>query len=385
MDFKTLPSPHEPAPQDAASAHAGADALAAHWQQLMTQLGAQISGPLSAALERVHLLISTGRIDRKGLSALRQDIESARHAGMAGQQIARLASGRVRQTHERVHLTHTLQSVLAHRKREIENHGVDIKQTVEALEVVVDPSMLFSLLNTLVDWTMSVARGTVSLTLDMKPWPSRARLTLKVLLRAPDEHARADAASAQPELDTMVWHLLAQTAQTMEVSCSRTLAPNHAEVVLEFPRTVTSLMNDSYPEAQELSGFASSVNSKPLAGSHVLVVTARRDIRVQVRESVRDMGLLVDYVPTVSDAIEFCREGLPHAILIESRLRATLFEQLMREIRAEVPEFVFIEITDDGTQFEISPVSPTGMARVGRDAIMRCLTSALVYELTRVM
>jgi hypothetical protein len=244
--------------------------------------------------------------------------------------------------------------------------------------------MLFSLLNTLVDWTLSVARGTVSLTLDMKPWPSQARLTLKVLLRAPDERAGTDA-SAQPELDTMVWHLLAQTAQTMEVGCSRTLAPDHAQVVLEFPRTVTSLMNDSHPEAQEASGFASSVNSKPLAGSHVLVVTARRDIRVQVRESVRDMGLLVDYVPTVSDAIEFCREGLPHAILIESRLRATLFEQLMREIRAEVPEFVFIEITDDGAQFEISPVSPTGMARVGRDAIMRCLPSALVYELTRVM
>ena len=385
MDFKTLPPPHEPAPQDAASADAGADALSTHWQQLMTQLGAQISGPLSAALERVHLLISTGRIDRKGLSSLRQDIENARHAGMAGQQIARLASGRVRQTHERVHLTHTLQSVLAHRKREIENHGVDIKQTVEALEVVADPSMLFSLLNTLVDWTLSVARGTVSLTLDMKPWPSRARLTLKVLLRAPDEHASADTASTQPEFDTMVWHLLAQTAQTMEAVCSRTLASDHAQVVLEFPRTVTSLMNDSYPEAQELSGFASSVNSKPLAGSHVLVVTARRDIRVQVRESVRDMGLLVDYVPAVSDAIEFCREGLPHAILIESRLRATLFEQLMREIRAEVPEFVFIEITDDGTQFEISPVSPTGMARVGRDAIMRSLPSALVYELTRVM
>lgn len=385
MDFNKLSPRTETDSHNAQGDTASASAQLEHWHVLMAQLGSQISGPLSAALERVHVLIASGRIDRKGLSALREDIEQARHAGMAGQQIARLASGRVRQSHERVHLTHTLQSVLAHRRRETEAHGIDIKQSLEALEVVVDPSMLFSLLNTLMDWALANARGTVSLRLDMKPWPSQARLTLTMVLRAPDEAGREDPAYDPPALDAMVWHLLAQTAQTMDVTCTRHVDQERARVVLEFPRTITSLMHESFPDVPTAQEFTSSINSKPLAGSHVLVITARRDIRVQVRESVRDMGLLIDYVPSVADAVEFCREGLPHAIIIEGRLRATLFEQLMHEIRAEVPEFVFIEITDDNTQFEISPVSPTGMARLGRDAIMSSLPSALVYELTRVM
>lgn len=387
MDFNKLPNLPAPA-REASSVDADETARIAHWQGLMSQLGSQISGPLSTALERVHVLISSGRIDRKGLSALREDVERARHAGMAGQQIARLASGRVHQHHERVHLTHTLQSVLAHRKREIEQHGIDIRQKVEPLEVVVDPSMLFSLLNTLIDWALANARGTVQMVLDMKPWPSQARLTLDLALRAPDEDHESTPVPESPEipeLDAMTWHLLVHTALAMEVHCLRHVAARGVRVEMEFPRTITSLMHDTFAEAPEVQGFASSINSKPLAGSHVLVITARRDIRVQVRESVRDMGLLVDYVPAVADAVEFCREGLPHAIIVESRLRATLFEQLMYEIRAEVPEFVFIEITDDGAQFEISPVSKTGMARVGRDAIMSSLPSALIYELTRVM
>ena len=50
-------------------------------------------------------------------------------------------------------------------------------------------------------------------------------------------------------------------------------------------------------------GFAPSSNSQPLAGSHVLVISSRRDLRGQIRDAVRNMSLIVDYVNSVSRAV----------------------------------------------------------------------------------
>jgi hypothetical protein len=126
------------------------------WCGLITQIGREIAGPLSAALERVTELTTTGRIDRQGLRALRNEVERARHAGMVSQQLSRFASGRLHQAPERLHLTQTLQSVLTHRARETQARGIQVKQVMRPVEVIVDPSLLFSLLNTLLDWVLDV-------------------------------------------------------------------------------------------------------------------------------------------------------------------------------------------------------------------------------------
>ena len=47
-----------------------------------------------------------------GLQALRNEIDGARRVGLRGQQIARLASGSVRQTVERLDLTQCLRGLL---------------------------------------------------------------------------------------------------------------------------------------------------------------------------------------------------------------------------------------------------------------------------------
>ena len=104
-----------------------------------------------------------------------------------------------------------------------------------------------------------------------------------------------------------------------------------------------------------------------------------------MRESIKSMGLVVDYVNSIPEAMEFCREGLPHCIVFESALRDNRFDELVDNIRREVPEFVFVELMADGDRFDISGVSHNGMACVGRHAISKSLPSALVYELTRIM
>lgn len=363
---------------------AAVDQALARWHELLGQLGRELAEPLTAALERVTTLTTTGRIDRTGLRALRDEVDRARQAGIWAQQIARLASGRIRQSHERVHLTHTVQSVLAYRARELHGRGIQLTQSLQPIEVQLDASMLFSLLNALVDWWLDAAQGMVELRIDTRDWPAHARLHCRFQHHPPDQSVPPSAEALQARLGTMHWHLLEQTARSLGLVFDRQIDPSHAQLTLEFPQTVQAMLGQVEAEEPD-HGFTDSVNSKPLAGSHVLVVASRRDLRVQMREATRTMGLVVDFVGSVREAAEFCREGLPHAIVFEGALRDLAFDQLAAGIRQEVPDFVFIELLDGGHSFEISTISPTGMARVGRDAIASALPSALVYELSRVM
>src|SRR5205085_9280045 len=120
-----------------------------HWRELVGAVGCEIAMPLTAALERIHSLMSTGRIDKASLRALREEVEAARRAGMVAQQLTRFASARLRQSHERLALADTLQMVLAHRARETQARGITVQPTLKSVDVIVDASLLFCLLNSL--------------------------------------------------------------------------------------------------------------------------------------------------------------------------------------------------------------------------------------------
>lgn len=377
------PSDMQPADLLAASGRDLDDAELVRWHERLAQVGRELAEPLTAALERVATLTTSGRIDSASLRALRDEIDRARQTGIWCQQIARLASGRIRQSQERVHLTNTIQSVLAYRAREMHARGIQLTQSLLPIEVQADASMLFGLLNALVDWLLDCAQGTVTLRLAMRQRPLRAQLSCTFAHHAPDEPA-ASGEALQARVNKMHWHLLEQTARTLGLVFDRQIDPSRIQLNLEFPGTIApmSLQDDAHAETH---GFADSVNSKPLAGSHILVIASRRELRQQIGESLKSMGLVLDFVGSVREAAEFCREGLPHAIVFESELRARPFEQLVSEIRQEVPEFVFIELTRDGRTFDISTISATGMARVGGEGLANALPSALVYELSRVI
>ncbi|MEP7296464.1 MAG: hypothetical protein ABI702_09750 [Burkholderiales bacterium] len=352
------------------------------WHTLVSEMGAEIAAPLTAALERINTLTSTGRIDRKGLRALREEVEAARQIGMIGQQLTRFASGRVRQNHERLPLADVLNGTLAHRTRETQARGINVKPSLKPAEVIVDASLLFSLLNTTVDWALANAQSQIDFAIDIKTWPQHARLTCRFAHRPVDDLADVAALAPPCGLDSLGWRLLEQTAWTMGLVVERKDEPHMTVLTLEFPRTANNEIEGV--SAMEINdGFAPSSNSQPLAGSHVLVISSRRDMRVQVRDALRNMSLIVDFVNSVDEAAAFCREGLPHAVIIESIQSGERFAKLREEIMAEVPEFVFIEIIEEGTTFEVSGFSGASIARVGRDVLASSLPSALLFELSK--
>ena len=355
------------------------------FQELLLQVGRELAEPLTTALERIDALVGTGKIDRSGLKALLSEVTRARQAGIQCQQITRLATGRVHPSHERVHLTHTLQSVLSHRARELQSRGISVHQTLEPVEVRVDASMLFALLNSLIDWAAGCAHGVIEWSLSMQPWPAHGVLRLRVVTGAIHPGPDGQEASPPERLQALAWHLADQYARSMGLQVTRSVMPWHVDVQIEFPGTVAhTFVDDAVPLSGDAQGFSSTLNSRPLAGSHVLVVAHRRDLRLLVRESLRAMGLVVDFVSTVTEAATFCRDGLPHALLFESSLKGLRLDQLLASIRLEAPDFVAIELMEEGQAFELSDHTATGMARVGREALLDSLPAALVHELTRV-
>lgn len=153
-------------------------------------------------------------------------------------------------------------------------------------------------------------------------------------------------------------------------------------LVIEFPQTAGDEMEGL--SATEIDDSSSqSGNSKALAGSHVLVVASRREMRLLIRDALRNMSMLVDFVSSIEEAASFCREGLPHAIVVESIQKGGRFSHFRDEILAEVPDFVFIEILEQGSTFEMSGTNDAKMARIGRDVIASSLPAALMFELSR--
>ncbi|HEX7640325.1 MAG TPA: hypothetical protein VF457_18170 [Burkholderiaceae bacterium] len=353
-----------------------------HWREIISQIGSEVGLPLSSALERVTALATTGKIDRAGLRQLREEIERARRAGMIGQQLARFASGRIRQSPEQLSLTQMLREVLLQRGREAAARGLEISQALKPAEVVVDATLLYALLQAVVDWGLDLARSGIEFRLDVKPWPAYARLACRFAHAPADGPRHAAPAPTPPALDSMAWRLVQQIAWTLSLVTDRVVSEHETTLTLEFPRTITEQIEGvSVVEIDQ--GFGVSDNSKPLAGSHVLVVASTRDVRQQVRDSIRHMGLLVDFVNSVDEAEEFCRDALPHAMVYESLLANERFHKLQAGILAEMPHFVFLEIAAEGSEMQLSTHADVQHARIGREAIEQALPSALIFELSK--
>lgn len=351
------------------------------WRALTAQVGREIAEPLSAALERVIALTTTGRIDREGLRALRGEIEQARRVGMVSQQVSRLASKPLRQSHERLDLAHTLQSVLTYRAREVAKRGINVRQVTRPIEVLVDPSLSFTLLNAVLDWAVESARTNIDFRVDLRSRPVQGRVRCS-FQRHVATAQQADVLAATP-LDSLSWHLVVQAADSMELGLQRDVDDEQVVLTIDFPRTIDATVEEAVNLHKTAPTDTPSGNSKPLAGRQLLVIADGRELRAQIRAAVADMGLTVDCVYSVDEAVDFCSGGLPHAIVFEAALRSDQLDQLAEDIRLELPGFSFIEIVEEGRSFEISGFDGMNHARVGRAGLRQALPSALVFELSK--
>ncbi len=357
-------------------------------RDLVAQLGSEVATLLSSALERVLDLTAVGRIDRSGLRALRNEIEAARRAGIMGQQLVRLTQSDLRLQRDRLDLTQLLREVLTQRRREIESRGIEVRQQFERAEVVCDSTLLFALIQTLLDWSFQHAVSRIDLRLDIKSWPAHARLTCAFFYLPPDEAAPAPSGGRdreEPRLNTMAWRLVQQTAMVLGLPVRRSDSAGRTQLLIEFPETLRTQLEPAHGleglEADD-SGVPAQ-HSQPLAGRRVLVLAPRIEVRHAVREALRPMGLMVQIVTTIDEALQACAAAVPHAVVYEEGTAGEEFDLLRQGLLIESPQMAFINIADEGKAFEVLNLGGRQFASVGRAAILESLPAALLFELSR--
>jgi hypothetical protein len=346
-----------------------------HWLDVMVALSMEVSAPLTLALERVQRMLDAGGHGDTGvLQALSDEIAQARRISMAGQQLARLASGRLRQSLETVQLSQTLHEVLALHAQGIAQRGIAAVPCESGVEVVTDPVLLFNLLDAMLAWCIPLAQDDIVLCIDIKTTTENARLSCEFLADISNQ--------TQSALDNITWRVLEQTAWTMGLTIKRRASDTHARLSFEFPRTVHNPL-EGVSTIELDHGLSPLFNTKPLAGNQLLVVASRADLRAQIRSAIRDMGLIVEFVHSVDEALAFCKNGLPHLLVFESALNDARLQALRSNIDASGTQVAFVEILEARHDFSIAAPerhSSHANSRVGREVLATTLPSALVFE-----
>jgi len=252
--------------------------------------------------------------------------------------------------------------------------------------VMSDATLLFSLLQTALDWAFEHTASRIDIALAVKNWPAHARLSIAYAHQPEDEMAD-DASVAtppqeEPALNTMSWRLLQQTAAVLGLRMHRDDRPGRTTLEFEFPDTLAPRI-----EPQGTTDFEEAavpvLPSQPLVGRHVLVMAGRREVRNVVREALRPLGLMVDFVSSVEEVQQQCAETMPHALVYEASLGGQRFDRLCDELLAQAPHLAFIQIAEQGKAMEVMNVGDRQLTSVGRDAIIDSLPEALAFELTR--
>lgn len=331
---------------------------------IVGQVAAEVAAPLTRALERVHALVAGQTLSAEELQALNDEVAHARRIGILGQQIARLASGVVRQVQEPLDLTRALLELLDEHRQAAGATDIEFQDTLANATVMGDTSLASTLLRAMLDWCSECALTPAELRLDTRPSAAQAVLICRFSRRPHAADAR----------EPLAWHLMQFAADSMGVRLNLDTTSTQTTLTALFERLVIMPGADAQP---------TSADARLLAGRQVLVMAPDRDIRNQVRLAVQGLDLMVDYVTSVDAARDYCADGLPHAVVYASTLAGAPLDRLRRALLDEAGAPPFIEIAAQGHGFE--PVAPgdTAIAKVGLDGLAQALPAALVIELSR--
>ncbi len=362
-----------PAPMSAPAA-VGATGYA-----LVSQIGVELSWHVNTIRQIAQDFTQNQHISNERWQALMAAVESANNIARQSQQIARLAEGRLRQSHERIRLDELVHQTAQERMAALGARGGELRCNLKALEIIVDPGLLSSLIDAALDWASAQGPRLVIL-LDIKNWPEHGLLVIKA---APVVGLTGQ--GAQP--DSLTWHLLTHIAQAMEVKLERKIKENgEATLLLEFARTVRKLEGLTAMEPDDATGDSSfHTGTRPVAGLRVLLVSNDPLVRAEVDEAGLALGLRIDTAPSVPQALQYVQLDLPNLIIIDEQLRDDAFDQMLNDVRSTNPNFGFLEITNDADTFEISSWMTDSMTRVSRDVLRAQLPSVLSMELARAL
>jgi hypothetical protein len=132
----------------------------------------------------------------------------------------------------------------------------------------------------------------------------------------------------------------------------------------------------------ELSDGQSSM-FKSLQGVYALIVSPSLQIRSDVRDALREIGVSADSVVDLIQAREASAHRMPSLVVIDAVLKGPEFDQFRRALMRDAMDMPFVEISPDDSAFDMSGFGDMAMARVGRGNIRESLGTAVMFELAK--
>ncbi len=351
--------------------------MAEHWPELvvaLTDQSVQSVGHLQRGLE---LLLNKGRITPDEYKVLAQPAEKLKHCSVSAQQIVRFQSGRVRQSHEKIDLAYLLECVLQERKNELALLGITLRRRLKAVDVLLDPTLGFSLTNAMLDWGMRYGHR-IDWRLETGGEPAQARLWMKV--HAGDAPTPASAAFE----DNIHWLLLRQIATTDgAVTLDRQAPADGVELTAVFRRTVQVAQTTAEVTRAPVDTTDSAFRS--VSGAYVMVLSADPWLRNEAVSALKRLGVAVDGVQDTYQAQTALRDRSPNLVVLDMSMHPENVRPWVEELKRGQPHLLIVEIAAEGQDAPPPGTQPGQVTRLARESVHASLGSTVMFALSKVM
>lgn len=345
-----------------------------HWHEMTDALASQVTEGVSLLQHHLDQLLAKGRLTALEHRLLNVPAERIKLAGVNAQQIQRFYGGRIRQSHEKVNMADLIEGVLQERKTELGQLGIALRRKLKPIEVLIDPTVAHTFVNAVLDWSLPFGNR-IDVRLDLNSWPQYARLQVRIANDGLPPSSNA-------QMDNLSWMLIRQIANSAGgIEPAREVNDEGVSFTAMFSRTVQAV--DGISAVDLSDDHTRSSMFKSLSGTYVLTVSPNLQIRADVRDALREIGIASDSVVDLHQAREAMRARMPNLIVVDSELKGDEFDAFRREILREVFEFPFVEISPDDSSFDMSGFGEFSMAKVGRGNIREALGTAVMFELAK--
>lgn len=201
--------------------------MAEHWPELAAALTEQAVETADRLLRGLELLLQRDTLSAAEFRVLLTPALRLRHCAKQAQQIQRLQSGQVRQSHEKIDLAQVVEAALQDRREELAAQGIELRRSLPPTELLLDPTLCYSLTHAMLDWGLRLGER-LELRLERADSAPLLRLLLKVHTVPTPQRLQQD---------SIEWLLLRQLAATDSgIDLQRSAVADGVELCVRFRR-----------------------------------------------------------------------------------------------------------------------------------------------------
>jgi hypothetical protein len=360
--------------------------MSQQWPNLVAALSEQAVESSNLLLRALNYLVGAGRLRRTEAKALSDAMHQLRATSLRAQQITRLAGGRIRQARERVDLAELVRHVLEDRAAEIEASGASVTSDLQAVDVLLDPPVAISLVNSILDWALSFSKQ-LHFSLGTSETAGPAQLKVRVTTPPPAASAHPGGVgwTVRPRgrrlNDGLHWMLLRQIAASSSLEVTRSRENGAALLTIDFPKTFFSSEGVSCLELTDGANGAAA----PLRETWVLVIAQDTKLRQEAVDALRKMGIAAQCAGSTGEAAMLVHDTRPNVLVKAYDIAAEDIAAFRAGVLGGDDRCPVVEITRELPSFHLSGFDRFETPKVGREQLTAELPPTVLFELVKIV